>query len=104
MRTIREDILEEARQIVVGERTATYGQPEDSFRTVADYWSTYLGREITSCDVAVMMILLKVARQSNGTGSVDSFVDIAGYAACGGEAYTEVLCNESNEDPESEIS
>lgn len=95
MGTIREDILEEARRIVVGKRTATYGQPEDSFRTVADYWSTYLKREVTPCDVAVMMILLKVARQSNGTGSVDSFVDIAGYAACGGEAYAAELRDET---------
>lgn len=33
----------------------------------------------------IMMVLLKVARIKNGGGTGDSFVDIAGYAACGGE-------------------
>ena len=32
-----------------------------------------------------MMILLKVARVAGGSESIDNWVDIAGYAACGGE-------------------
>ena len=83
----REDILNIARKIIVGERNQTYGSPEDSFSLIAKYWSTYLDREITSTDVANMMILLKVARNHGGSGSIDSYIDIAGYAACGGETY-----------------
>ena len=37
-----------------------------------------------SRDVAVMMILLKIARVASSKKS-DNWVDIAGYAACGGE-------------------
>ncbi len=40
---------------------------------------------ITTTDVAMMMALLKIARIKNGGGTGDSFVDLAGYAACGGE-------------------
>lgn len=36
-------------------------------------------------DVAMLMALLKIARICSGTGTADSFVDLAGYAACGGE-------------------
>lgn len=32
-----------------------------------------------------MMCLLKIARIKNGGGSGDSFVDLCGYAAIGGE-------------------
>ena len=39
----------------------------------------------TSLDVAMMMTLLKVARIRSGTATDDSFVDAAGYIACGGE-------------------
>lgn len=39
----------------------------------------------------MMMALLKVARIRSGTGTEDSFVDLAGYAACGGEIATEIL-------------
>ena len=33
----------------------------------------------------MMMALLKVARIKTGVGTVDSFADLAGYAACAGE-------------------
>lgn len=33
----------------------------------------------------MMMCLLKVARIRSGGGTGDSFVDLAGYAACGAE-------------------
>lgn len=36
----------------------------------------------------MMMALLKVARIYTGTGTEDSFVDLAGYAACAGEIVT----------------
>lgn len=42
---------------------------------------------ITAKDVAAMMGLLKVARIATGS-SPDSFVDLAGYAACAGEIAT----------------
>jgi hypothetical protein len=32
-----------------------------------------------------MMALLKVARIATGHGKADNWVDLAGYAACGGE-------------------
>lgn len=33
----------------------------------------------------MMMALLKIARIKTGTATEDSFVDLAGYAACGAE-------------------
>lgn len=42
---------------------------------------------ITAKDVAAMMGLLKVARIATGN-KADSFVDLAGYAACAGEIAT----------------
>ncbi len=47
-------------------------------------WSDYLDATVFAEDVAVMMILMKIARIKGG-GSLDCWVDIAGYAACGGE-------------------
>lgn len=44
-----------------------------------------MGIAFSSVDVAMMMSLLKIARIKNGGGTGDSFVDLAGYAACGGE-------------------
>lgn len=81
----REQLLEEAKRIVTVDRTAQYGLPEDSFRVIANLWSSYLDRQINSEDVAVMMILLKAARIRSGAGKEDNWVDIAGYAACGAE-------------------
>ena len=41
--------------------------------------------DIDATDVAMMMALLKIARIAGGAGTRDSFIDLAGYAACGGE-------------------
>lgn len=88
----REQVLDEARVCVCGHRKDDYGSPEDSFGVIAKFWNIYLtgkpGRadpRIDAQDVAMMMGLLKVARIATGTGTHDSFVDLAGYAACGGE-------------------
>lgn len=82
----REEILTQAAKIVTGEREEQYGSPEDNFKIIADLWSGYLDEEIAPTDVAVMMILMKIARIKGG-GSLDCWVDIAGYAACGGELF-----------------
>lgn len=82
----RQEILEEAIKCVCGQREQDYGSPESNFQTIADFWNTYLGcTHLTATDVSMMMALLKIARIKNGGGTGDSFVDLAGYAACGGE-------------------
>ena len=43
----------------------------------------------TASDVANMMILLKIARGAIGKPKADNWIDIAGYAACGGELQEE---------------
>lgn len=90
----RKDILEAASKVVYAEdKEHDYGKPEDNFATIAKLWNTYLEATcddpdrsvcLGSRDVAVMMILLKIARLSM-SNKADHWVDIAGYAACGGE-------------------
>ena len=80
----RAEILENAHKCVCGEREQDYGNPEDNFSTIAEFWTTYSGHKFDAKDVAMMMALLKIARIKAGS-SIDSFVDLAGYAACGGE-------------------
>lgn len=82
----REEILDTAKDCVCGKREQDYGSPEDNFNLIADLWNAYHGANIYSAvDVAMMMALLKIARVRSGVGTCDSFVDIAGYAACAGE-------------------
>lgn len=84
-KSIREIVLESAKTCVCGQRPDDYGTPEDNFGTIARLWSAYTGAKIEPQDVAAMMILLKVARIGSGSRSRDNWIDIAGYAACGGE-------------------
>lgn len=81
----RKDILEEAQRIVDGERENQYGRPENNFSLIAKLWTSYLGVLVSPEDVAVMMILLKSARIKSGNSKSDNWIDICGYAACGGE-------------------
>lgn len=85
----REDLLDVAKEITKGHREEHYGSPEDNFQNIANLWSTYLHDKVISAeDVAVMMILMKAARLKSDITHVDSWIDIAGYAACGCEIVT----------------
>lgn len=74
--------LQQAIDIINGERQDVYGSPEDSFSKIADYWTTYLGDQmtdrITAEDVAMMMVLFKIAREAN-QHKRDNIIDAAGY-------------------------
>ena len=80
----RKEILQEAEKCVCGQREEDYGSPEENFSMIAHLWSVYLNKYISSKDVAMLMSLLKIARIKAGTKS-DSYIDLAGYAACAGE-------------------
>lgn len=84
----RPEILEKAAQCVCGHREQEYGSPENNFQVIAGLWRSYKGVDFTATDVAMMMALLKIARIQGGNATEDSFVDLAGYAACGGEIAT----------------
>lgn len=94
----RTEVLNNANQIVHGDRQEAYGTPENNFSKIAGMWSAYLGVPVSAEDVAAMMILLKTARVKSGHGSDDNWVDIAGYAACGGEIQSRGK-DEAPEDP-----
>lgn len=92
----REDCLNQALTQVTGRRTQDYGTPENNFQTIADFWNVYLIRKsnggftetcnpLTSTDVTLMMDLLKTARLINSPNHADSWIDKAGYSACGAE-------------------
>ena len=80
------DLLNEAMGIITGSRAENYGKAENSFGMIADLWTTYLDNRtgdrdmITAHDVAMMMALLKIARQTYAPKR-DNLVDLAGYAA-----------------------
>ena len=95
----KNDILDKAKSIINGERQGTYGNAEDSFSVIAQMWTAYLGRDLTSVDVANMMILMKVARNSSGVYKDDNWIDICGYAALGGEIQAKYDYGSTSVDP-----
>lgn len=93
----RADILNTAMMCVCGDREQDYGSPESSFRMIAALWEPFLKQKCVETgakviilpeDVAAMMCLFKLARISTGHGKADNWVDLAGYAANGGEIET----------------
>lgn len=91
----RRTVLETAIQTVCRDREDQYGEPENNFKTIADMWTAYLRAAgvieqhsdgvVEPHDVAAMMCLLKLARIATGVSKTDNWVDLAGYAALGGE-------------------
>lgn len=99
----REEILESARTCVCTDRNKQYGEPEDNFKAIAEMWMSHFKAKgydvsITATDVALMLIEFKVARAITAKSpKSDTFIDIAGYAACGGEIATQLLHGENAE-------
>lgn len=75
-------LIEKAERIVNQDRNTRYGGPEESFTTIAKFWSVFLGVEISPLQVAGCMILLKLARLKKTPTHEDSVVDGIGYFAC----------------------
>lgn len=72
-------ILEEASEVVSGERAVEYGDATTSFNNIAKGWSVIVGKEITGRQVALMMAWLKIVRENNNHKR-DNLVDCAAYA------------------------
>ena len=86
----REKVLNMVAECVCHDRNIAYGEPEDNFRLIAALWTEYLmakgliNAPLASEDVAMLMCLLKIARIATSVPKLDSYVDLAGYAVCGG--------------------
>jgi hypothetical protein len=80
-------LLEDAAE-VVADRSPQYGSPFDSHAEVARLWGAYLGRAVGPRDVALMMVLLKVAREKR-VPKRDNRLDIVGYAVMAEEIVRE---------------
>lgn len=89
----REDLLRRAIDTVTGARQEDYGSVTASFESIARLWNAYLESrfgepgKLTVGDVGALMALLKIARlATGGLEHEDSWLDLAGYAACSWEA------------------
>ncbi len=88
----RAELLDEAKRLICGDRNAQYGSPTQDFERTAALLNamgyrncTHGTKELKGADVALVMVCLKMSRLAWQRGKRDSWVDLAGYAACGYE-------------------
>lgn len=83
--SLSQKTLEEALAAVKA-RQAVYGSPVPNFERIRDLWNAYKPEaQLTTVDVAIFSALIKIGRLMETPDHADSWVDIAGYAACGRE-------------------
>tara|TARA_S200002703_G_C3728162_1_gene223777 strand:+ start:442 stop:801 length:360 start_codon:yes stop_codon:yes gene_type:complete len=87
---IRNVVLAQAKD-AVKERGESYGKPSDNMMNCADLVQAHLGVPISPFDIGVINILQKISRLQNDPFHIDSWVDIAGYAAITCEALYDSL-------------
>ena len=81
----REQILNKAKVLISGERAIDYGDAYVNHKRIAELWTTILGKNITVEQVYACMIAVKLSRLIETPDHEDSWIDICGYAALGGE-------------------
>tara|TARA_R100001510_G_C7637096_1_gene195101 strand:+ start:963 stop:1262 length:300 start_codon:yes stop_codon:yes gene_type:complete len=82
--TNRYELLNLAHE-AIKDRGEDYGTIHETHERIAIMWTVLLGREVSPEEVVMCMIAVKMARLAQSPGHLDSWVDIAGYAACGAE-------------------
>jgi Domain of unknown function (DUF6378) len=87
--TDRKRLLDTAAEYVLRQRNKSYGEPDEDFQRIAAI-ATAMGfrfsdRALTGSDVALFMACLKLSRLAWAPDHEDSWIDLAGYAACGME-------------------
>lgn len=84
----RAEFLKVVETFVCKDRNVTHGDAEDNFRVIAQLWNVYIhnskGEELNNKDVAIMMCLFKISRLMSNIDNMENWLDLAGYAACGG--------------------
>lgn len=100
---IRNQVLAKAEVIMNKDRQNTYGEPENNFGVIAEYWNTYLKskgyiakNKIKPSDVSIMMGLLKTARTGSSPHHEDNYIDAVNYFAIAYELQiteSEVKCS-----------
>jgi hypothetical protein len=80
-------ILDEAREIIHGDREQTHGEPDKNLRAIAHIWTAILaaklrpGTEIGPEFVCLMMAGVKLARAANRPAHREHALDVVGYMA-----------------------
>ena len=82
---VTKEILKEANELIAGDRHKDYGDKVENHQNIAKLWSAYLDAKVEAHDIAIMMVLLKVARTKLGEVSKDTYVDMSAYGAIAGE-------------------
>ena len=67
---------------MLGSRELEYGPADLMFSEIAERWSATFKQPVTSKQVALCMIDLKLARLSRNVDHKDSLLDLIGYALC----------------------
>jgi hypothetical protein len=94
----RASALNEARDLITGDRNNQYGPPTQDFDRTAKLLNAMgyaridaegVVQDILPSDVALIIAQVKVSRLMHSRRKRDSWVDLAGYAACGFECAEE---------------
>lgn len=89
----KREILEQAADLITGDRQGDYGDTLKNFTDISRLWSVVLGIDVTPWQAALCMDLLKTARLIKTPTHLDSWLDKAGYTGIGGElAFAENDC------------
>ena len=81
----RNDVLKKAKTIINGARAKEYGDAHENHARIAQMWSVLLDKPVTIQQVYQCMVAVKLARLVVTPNHEDSWIDICGYGALGGE-------------------
>lgn len=94
----RRELIDQVEQFICSDRQNHYGDAEDNFADIAAIANVVLKHKLqaplNARDVAAFSACIKLARIRTSPDLIDHWLDLAGYAICGGGI---VVANEEKE-------
>jgi hypothetical protein len=81
----RNEMLHAAKELINGQRAEDYGDAFENHARIGKIWEALTGDSFPPEKVAMMMIGMKLSRIAHTSTHPDTWVDICGYGALGGE-------------------
>ena len=76
---VRVKILEKAKDVTLGDRDRTYGEPYDNLSRSAALLNAMFGTSFSAADVSIINGLLKLGRKPASPLHEDHYIDMANY-------------------------
>tara|TARA_R110002020_G_scaffold73888_3_gene189498 strand:+ start:11304 stop:11651 length:348 start_codon:yes stop_codon:yes gene_type:complete len=76
---LRGRMLDKAKELTMGDRNESYGEPYENMKRAADVFNAITGRDLSASEISTVQEAIKLARRKTSPTKADNYVDDMAY-------------------------